>query len=80
MINVPEETVSGRSTLERLEAQNEETPNNVMRRFLYGSIVRLINGGPMGAGHRVPLPDCVVEGIRNMLPEADENYMGFKER
>jgi hypothetical protein len=36
----------------------------------------MINGGPMGAGVRKPLPDCCVGHIREMLPS--ESFMGCR--
>jgi hypothetical protein len=36
----------------------------------------MIDGGPMGAGVRKPLPDCCVGHIREMLPS--ESFMGCR--
>jgi hypothetical protein len=33
--------------------------------------------GHMGKGRRVPLPTCVVDGIRANFPDMDNNYVGF---
>ncbi len=50
-------------------------PNNIGRKKLYRQLTLMINGGPMGAGVREPLPTCCVAAIRTML--ASETYMGF---
>ena len=35
--------------------------------------------GTLGAGVRKQLPDCVVSGVRELFPDEDSNYMGYKE-
>jgi hypothetical protein len=58
-------------------AAGEAVPsNNVRRKKLYRQLTLMLNGGPMGAGVRRPLPDCCVAAIRDMLPS--DNYMGFQ--
>jgi hypothetical protein len=55
----------------------EEVPsNNVRRKKLYRQLTLMLNGGPLGAGVRKPLPTCCVAAIRKMLPS--ETFMGFK--
>jgi hypothetical protein len=50
--------------------------NNVRRKKLYRQLTLMLNGGPLGAGVRRPLPNCCVSAIRDMLPS--ESFMGFK--
>jgi len=33
--------------------------------------------GYLGKGRRIPLPACVVNGIRDIFPDANDNYVGF---
>jgi hypothetical protein len=60
---------------ERLEGE-DVPPNNVRRKKLYRQLTLMLNGGPMGAGVRRPLPSCCVSAIRDMLPS--DSFMGFK--
>jgi hypothetical protein len=56
----------------------EDLPaNNVRRKMLYRQLTLMLNGGPMGAGVRKPLPDCCVAAVRYMLPSENQNYMGY---
>ena len=55
--------------------EDDLPPNNIRRKKLYRQLTLMINGGPMGAGVREPLPTCCVAAIRTML--ASETYMGF---
>jgi hypothetical protein len=50
--------------------------NNIRRKKLYRQLTRMLNGGPLGAGVRKPLPSCCVSAIRDMLPS--DSFMGFK--
>jgi hypothetical protein len=50
--------------------------NNVRRKKLYRQLTLMLNGGPLGAGVRRPLPTCCISAVRDMLPS--ESYMGFK--
>jgi hypothetical protein len=52
-------------------------PNNIRRKKLYRQLTLMINGGPLGAGVRVPLPTCCVSEIREMLASDTGTYMGF---
>jgi hypothetical protein len=56
-------------------APEDVPPNNLRRKALYRQMTLLINGGPLGAKVRKQLPDCVVNGIREMLPS--DSFMGF---
>ena len=50
-----------------------------MRFKAYAHIVHLLYG-PLGKGHRVKLPPCVEDGIRNAWPEDEgSQYTGFKD-
>ena len=59
-----------------LQDDTPTVPNNVRRKLLYRQLTLMINGGPLGAGVRRPLPDCCVNAIRAMLPS--DTFMGFK--
>ena len=59
-----------------LQDDTPTVPNNVRRKLLYRQLTLMINGGPLGAGVRRPLPDCCVNAIRAMLPL--DTFMGFK--
>jgi hypothetical protein len=55
----------------------EDVPtNNIRRKKLYRQLTLMLNGGPLGAGVRRPLPDCCVSAIREMMPS--DTFMGFK--
>jgi hypothetical protein len=51
-------------------------PNIIRRKAMCRQLTRVINGGPMGAGVRKPLPDCCVLAAREMAPS--EIFMGFR--
>ncbi len=54
----------------------EDVPtNNLKRKKLYRQLTLMLNGGPMGAGVRKPLPDCCVAKIREWF--SSETYMGY---
>jgi hypothetical protein len=54
----------------------EDVPdNNIRRKKLYRQCTLMINGGPLGAGLRRPLPSCCISAIREMLPS--ETFMVF---
>ena len=59
----------------------EEKKTNASKRYeMYRQMVLLVNGGPMGKGNRMQLPECVVNGIRARYPEdAPEKYTGHKD-
>jgi hypothetical protein len=57
-------------------AREDRPANNLRRKKLYRQLTLMINGGPMGAGVRKPLPDCCVGHIREMLPS--ESFMGYR--
>jgi hypothetical protein len=60
-----------------LETSVEPLPdNNIRRKKLYRQLTLMLNGGPLGAGVRKPLPSCCVSAIRDMLPS--DTFMGFK--
>jgi hypothetical protein len=50
--------------------------NNIRRKKLYRQLTLMLNGGPLGAGVRKPLPTCCVSAIRDMLPS--DTFMGYK--
>jgi hypothetical protein len=50
--------------------------NNIRRKKLYRQLTLMLNGGPLGAGVRKPLPSCCVSAIRDMHPS--DTFMGFK--
>ena len=56
--------------------EDQQPPNNIRRKKLYRQITLMINGGPLGAGVRRPLPNCCVKAIREMMPS--ETFMGFR--
>ena len=56
--------------------ETEAVPNNVRRKKLYRQLTLMLNGGPLGAGVRRPLPDCCVNAIQAMLPS--DTFMGFR--
>jgi hypothetical protein len=54
----------------------EDAPdNNIRRKKLHRQCTLMINGGPLGAGVRRPLPSCCTSAIREMLPS--ETFMVF---
>jgi hypothetical protein len=54
----------------------EDVPdNNIRRKKLHRQCTLMINGGPLGAGVRRPLPSCYISAIREILPS--ETFMGF---
>lgn len=54
----------------------DEIANNTKRKKCYHTFGNIING-PMGRGNRAPLPDCVIQGVRESFP--DKIFMGYKE-
>jgi hypothetical protein len=58
-----------------LVAPEDVPSNNIRRKRLYREMTLIMNGGPLGAGVRRELPDCCVEGIRQMHPS--ETFMGY---
>jgi hypothetical protein len=57
-------------------AREDRPANNLRRKKLCRQLMLMINGSPMGAGVRKPLPDCCVGHIREMLPS--ESFMGYR--
>jgi hypothetical protein len=57
-------------------AREDRPANNLRRKELCRQLTLMINGGPMGAGVRKPLPDCCVGHIREMMPS--ESFMGYR--
>jgi hypothetical protein len=56
------------------------TPSNEHRHALYRQMAIQMNGGePLGRGHRLKLPSCVVSGIRGLCPSEDGLYVGHKD-
>jgi hypothetical protein len=55
----------------------EDAPagNNIRRKRLCRQCTLMINGGPLGAGVRRPLPSCCISAICEMLPS--ETFMVF---
>jgi hypothetical protein len=54
----------------------EDLPaNNIRRKMMYRQLTLMLNGGPLGAGVRRPLPSCCVSAIRDMLPS--DSFMGY---
>ena len=52
--------------------------NNIKRKMAYRIAARRIHG-KLGPRVRKQLPDCVVSGVRELFPDEDGNYMGYKE-
>ena len=58
-------------------ADNYNMANNEKRRHCYQFFSRVING-VLGRGNRIPLPSCVVDGVRETYPnEEGMEHMGF---
>jgi hypothetical protein len=69
---------------EEMTAYNETidstTPSNQHRHTLYRQMAIRMNGGePLGRGHRLKLPSCVVSAIRELCPSEDGLYVGHKD-
>jgi hypothetical protein len=59
----------------------DHLPHNSTRRtYMYQQMAFTILEGPLGKGNLIVLPDCVKEGIQNLLPEDDNQYMGHKDK
>ena len=52
---------------------------NLRRKEIYRQMALIMNGGPTGKGCHLVLPICIVNGVREMFPENDKNYMGHME-
>jgi hypothetical protein len=53
--------------------------NKTWRYVAYRQFVSWINAWkPIGYKNRVVIPSCVVKNIRQIFPEGDEKYVGFK--
>ena len=53
--------------------------NNNTRFCMYQKATLLIHG-ILGKGNRRELPSCVVVGIKELYPQKDNNYVGFRQR
>jgi hypothetical protein len=61
-------------------ASKDVPSNSTRRKYLYQQMAITISDGPLGKGNRIVLPDCVKDGIRNLLPEDKQGkYMGHKD-
>ena len=54
----------------------DEKERNELRKACYRSFL-LLWQGPLGRGKRMPLPSCVLDGVRSAFPNAEGNYMGY---
>jgi hypothetical protein len=73
----------GRSVVDSVRAKSSSSPstdisliNKSCRHDAYRMYTRA-KYGYMGKGRRVPLPTCVVDGIRANFPDMDNNYICF---
>jgi hypothetical protein len=55
---------------------DEVPPNNIRRKAMHRQLTLVINGGPMGAEVREPLPHCCVSAVREMAPS--KSFMGSR--
>ncbi|MGH7974051.1 MAG: hypothetical protein ACREBR_00895 [bacterium] len=53
-------------------------PNNEIRKNVYRQYT-LLKHGKLGKENRKPIPECVMDGIRDKWP-SDGKYMGFKKK
>ena len=53
-------------------------PINVRRKYMYQKMNSIIKGVPMGKGNRERLPTCCEKGIREIYPDPDGSYMGYR--
>ena len=60
-----------------MDGSEGEATNSSRRKNLYRQMTLILNGGPLGKGVRIDLPECVKRGIRDLFPNADGKYMGF---
>ncbi len=60
-------------------AENGMPINNRQVRYLAYSAFTLAKHGYLGKTKRVPLPNCVVHGIRDTFPNESNNYVGFRD-
>ena len=58
-------------------ADDEDSPNNVKRKFAFGTYVRYKHG-VLGRGVRVKNPPCVEIGVHGHFPENSGVYMGHR--
>jgi hypothetical protein len=62
------------------EAENDDAKQpNQRRHGIYRQMALIINDGPSGRGNRLKLPQCVVDGVRNLFPDPGAFYTGHKE-
>ena len=61
------------------DVTGQEVPRNKIRKIMYKHYTFLAHGNH-GKGCRVKIPECVLVGIREMCPDENGSYMGFKEK
>ena len=72
-------TVLGESSTKKQVKSNnvkQVKSNNVMRHECYQTFMYLWKGH-LGKGNRIPLPKCVLQGVRQRYPSHDGMYMGY---
>ena len=57
----------------RERVENRERRKSMYRMFTY------LKYGHLGRGVRIPIPECVLTKIKEIYPDPDGEYMGFKE-
>ncbi|XP_044134155.1 P2X purinoceptor 7-like [Bufo gargarizans] len=55
----------------------ERIENRCLRWASYRKFTNLVYGF-LGKGHRIPVPSCVVSKIRELYPDHEGNYTGFR--
>jgi len=60
-------------------AENSMPINNRKLRYLAYSAFTLAKHSYLGKKKQVPLPNCVVHGIRDTFPDESNNYVGFRD-
>ena len=77
-----EQSMHRRETIDGVIIVVDDNDNCVYNRAMRKAIYRVftyIKYGHLGRGQRIPIPECVLREIRNMFPERDGEYMGFKD-
>lgn len=59
-------------------SENCALVTNRQLRYLAYAAFTSAKHGHLGKKKRIPLPDCVVSGIRDVYPDVDNEYVGFK--
>ena len=54
-------------------------PNNKQRKTLYKMYTKL-KYGILTVGHREPISKCVLDEIRDLFPDENEECMGYKDK